>query len=212
MRHPQPPGRIPAHCAGFTLVELAVCIAVIGLLAAGIMQGTALLESARSKAVVALAKDIKQSSHSFKARYHYWPGDLPNAASTIPSLASACSYPVSSTVGDGRIDEHSCAVDHLVVAGFMKGQPDNATPGRYRPFETAYGQARLISASASGVAGIPNAIQNVIVFLNLPCDVALHVDEAFDDGDLGSGRARGSLATCISGGANDPLPLLAIPL
>ena len=209
------PARLKASCAGFTLVELVLVIVVIGLLTAATLKGVALLDSAKTKEVIVLAKDIRQASYAFKNRYHYLPGDLPTAAASMPGIAGACSYPAqlspgTAGPGNGRIDtatEQSCAVDQLFFAGLLKAQPDPNQPGRYR-LQTEYGNAWLASANTSGLAGIPATVQNVIVFATLPCSVATALDDAFDDGDVGNGRARGSVSSC----ANDPVPLFAVPL
>lgn len=68
---------------GFTLVEMAIVLIVIGLLAGAVLVGRTLLGSTR---VQTLVKDVQQYQimiRDFKETYGYFPGDLPNAYATF---------------------------------------------------------------------------------------------------------------------------------
>lgn len=58
----------------------------------------------------------------------------------------------------------------------------------------------------------PNEIPNVIELANLPCEIAIELDLKMDNGAIGAGNAHASVASCVAGGANDPVPFFAVGL
>jgi prepilin-type N-terminal cleavage/methylation domain-containing protein len=206
------PGSIPRN-SGFTLIELGIVLTVIALLLAMVVKGTGLIDSAKSTAVIATIKDLSTASRQFKERYRYWPGDLPNAGIAIPNLPAACDMPTSTAaIGDGQINtaaEVSCAIEELSQAGLIKADIIPATGMHGVTHET--GVFRLIAGSVSNV---PNFLPgtNVVEVSNLSCAAALVIDQKIDDGNIAlasAGRAKASVASCSSGGANDPVPFYA---
>ncbi len=76
--------------AGFTLVELAIVMIIIGLLIAGVLKGQALITNAEVAATVAQAKAIDAATTSFKDQYAGLPGDLTAAITRIPNCTGVC--------------------------------------------------------------------------------------------------------------------------
>lgn len=185
---------------GFTLVEVSIVLVIIGLILGGILQGQSLIRSMQVKDVMAIIKDIQTSSQYFKERYHYLPGDWVFSANEIPNVTAGGN-------GNGLIAgaaEVGLVPSHLVNAGFIHGDG--------MQIRTRYGNVRVISRATSNVAALPTSIQNVIELANLPCDVAMEIDLKIDDGVINTGNARASVANCLAGGANDPVPFYAVGL
>jgi prepilin-type N-terminal cleavage/methylation domain-containing protein len=65
--------------SGFTLVELAIVIVVIGLLVGGVLQGQELIKQAKLRAVINEQKNFERAVYSFQSKYNALPGDMPNA-------------------------------------------------------------------------------------------------------------------------------------
>ena len=87
---------------GFTLVELAIVLTIIGLLIGGILKGQQLMQNARVTATIAQVKAIEAATTSFRDFYNAMPGDLKNGQSKIPNCTAACTLPAG-TVGDGFV-------------------------------------------------------------------------------------------------------------
>lgn len=70
---------------GFTLVELAIVMTIIGLLIGGILKGQELMENARVTSTVAQVKAYEAAVTTFRDSYSALPGDMPNAERRIPN-------------------------------------------------------------------------------------------------------------------------------
>lgn len=69
---------------GFTLVEIAVVMVVVGLLIGGILQGRELVETTQLNKTYISVESYRVASMQFKNKYNVHAGDMPNAANRIP--------------------------------------------------------------------------------------------------------------------------------
>lgn len=209
--------RLPKRAGGFTLVELALALVIIALLAGGIaVGGNAVMESARTSSLIGQVKDLSAAAREFKTRYGYYPGDLPNAATFITmdgGVSAGCSYAVSATVGNGIVDtatESACAIEHLVKARLLsKVEMSGGNFVIPHPFGSGNVSLSVIAATN----------ENAISVTNLPCRIALQIDSKLDNGSAtplavgfvtGWDSSNAVINTCTTGGANDPVANLLI--
>jgi prepilin-type N-terminal cleavage/methylation domain-containing protein len=68
--------------AGFTLVEIAIVIVIIGLIAGGIMVGKDLISAAEVRSQISQITKFNTAANTFKLKYTYLPGDITNPTST----------------------------------------------------------------------------------------------------------------------------------
>ena len=116
---------------GFTLVEIAIVLVIIGLLLGGILKGQQLISSARVRNMADQNSGIQAAYFGFIDRYRQIPGDMPPALAcqAITSTITACGASPfgSATVGgnqNGRVDswvEAGAVWAHLSTAGFING-------------------------------------------------------------------------------------------
>src|SRR6266851_3984505 len=64
---------------GFTLVEIAIVLVIIGLLLGGILKGQEMITQAKIKNVIADFSGVSAAYHGYQDRYRAIPGDDPNA-------------------------------------------------------------------------------------------------------------------------------------
>ena len=88
---------------GFTLVELAIVMTIIGLLIGGILKGQEMLQNARNTATIAQVKSYEAASLSFVDIYASSPGDTQGASSHIAGCNIGCDPWIGATGANNRI-------------------------------------------------------------------------------------------------------------
>ncbi len=159
---------------GFTLVEIAIALLIIGLITGGTLLGADLIRNAELKTILKDKEQYTAAAYTFKDEYTYFPGDLPNAidfwGSLVPVVSGQCNLvplmtgtltPTSETGtcngdGDGKIFggfglESGLFWQHLnnagLIAGTFSGNSMNGGDAR-----DAVGTDRTINPD-SGIGG-----------------------------------------------------------
>lgn len=83
---------------GFTLVELAIVMVIIGLLIGGILKGQELITSAKVNSTVSTLKNVGSAAEIFRDKYNQYPGDTRNPGIFLAN----CTDPLCNTPGDGN--------------------------------------------------------------------------------------------------------------
>src|SRR5947207_4078528 len=114
---------------GFTLVEIAIVLVIIGLLLGGILKGQEMITQAKIKNAINDFNGVTVAVTSYQDRYRALPGDDPNAAArwTVQAPASGDGNGViAGKYNDVDLTKESHLFwQHLRIAGFVAG----LTPG-----------------------------------------------------------------------------------
>ena len=104
---------------GFTLVEIAIVLVIIGLLLGGILKGQELINNAKVRSVADRQNSLKAAWFGFIDRYNFIPGDSKRAIQLVPEASKRSD---SSGAGDGRLTlgESVVAMQQLTGAGFLR--------------------------------------------------------------------------------------------
>jgi prepilin-type N-terminal cleavage/methylation domain-containing protein len=174
--------------SGFTLVEIAIVLVIIGLLLGGVLKGQELITQAKIKNVANDFNGLTAAVYSYQDRYKRLPGDDPGA--TRWSIITA----VPTTAGDNKVDGLYGSVTNtdesrlfwaeLRSAGFIGGDAATLANAASQPLNAAGG---IIGAQNSGF-GLSGLI---ICSGSLPTRIAQAIDSQFDDGDARTGNVRG---------------------
>ena len=179
---------------GFTLVEIAIVLVIIGLLLGGILKGQEMIVQAKIKNAMADISGTSAAYYGYRDRYRAIPGDDVNAGTrwTTPAAADPGN---GNGVVEGKYntetntDESYNWWDHLRRAGFISGsgaaQPLNAFTGMIG-VQTGDGAATP-GAALGGLTGL------LICSAGLSDKVAIALDSQIDDGMIGTGTVRGQL-------------------
>ena len=73
--------------SGFTLVEIAIVLVIIGLLLGGVLKGQEMIENSRIKSVVSDMRGVSSAFNGYFDRYHALPGDELNATAVARGWA-----------------------------------------------------------------------------------------------------------------------------
>lgn len=91
---------------GFTLVELAIVLIIIGLLIGGILKGQELIANAQITNAVTQIKGVDGAVATFRETYGSFPGDFGNANVRIAGCVNdpTCDNPTGAGIDNGRVD------------------------------------------------------------------------------------------------------------
>jgi len=70
---------------GFTLVEMAIVLVIIGLIIGGILKGQEIVNNGRLKVQVSQIDSIKAAVNTFVDQYNYYPGDFKASGTLVPA-------------------------------------------------------------------------------------------------------------------------------
>lgn len=115
---------------GFTLLEMSIVIAIIGLLAGGLMIGQSVIRSNQLSTLVNDAKYYHRAFVQFEDQYNAVPGDMSTATSIWTSAAGNGNGNGLIYAIDSGNQEVFLAFQHLKMAGLIQGNyTGNAVSG-----------------------------------------------------------------------------------
>lgn len=182
--------------SGFTLVEIAIVLVIIGLLLGGILKGQEMITAGQVRNMVTQSEGVTAAVFAFQDRFKSLPGDFARATSDIPGGGAT-----ANGNGNGLIDtvaEAGDAWQQLSLTNLVAGNYDGADvsavaanwtcPATTCPPNVFGGTMILVtddeafSADALGVAGL-----ELYSGQNVPVAVMLEIDTKLDDGLPDSG-------------------------
>lgn len=185
---------------GFTLVEIAIVLVIIGLLLGGILKGQEMITQAKIKNIVADFSGISAAYYGYNDRYRVIPGDDNGAAARWgpPALSGdgngvvGGAYNLTGPAPAGAGGESRRFWDHLRRAGFVAGTGDQ------QPFNAVTGLIGVQTGDANPAPIGPvlgGFVSLIVCSANMPDKIAIAVDTQMDDGAVATGTVRGQLHT-----------------
>jgi prepilin-type N-terminal cleavage/methylation domain-containing protein len=171
---------------GFTLVEIAVVLVVIGLLLGGMLRATQLTVGAKVRDLAAQQDAVRTAYYGFYERYRAIPGDYSQATANIKSVSQNGN-------GNGRIEvtatpnETILAWEHLSRAGYVNGGYTYApTESDATSLKSKFGGSVKIAFDGiygAGSDATPNSLRhNIKTGPNVPVEIMAELDRKIDDG------------------------------
>ncbi len=162
---------------GFTLIEMAIVLVIIGLILGMIMKGKQLIDGAKVKSLIAQRNKIIAAINIFYERYGVYPGD--GCTTPAPASISQCNG-----TKDGIIDtaDEEKAFWYLLIHDtHILSEADR---------RSVFGQDwNIIYRTFNGVTGdwldLPGGAQMDVRYM-------CALDQAIDDGEYNSGDVQAS--------------------
>ena len=193
MKHRIPQNR--ARQSGFTLVEIAIVLVIIGLLLGGVLKGQEMIENSKVKNAVNDMNGVSAAYNSYIDRFRRIPGDDGNLATLTGRGGSWTTITVAGNnngalaVTQAQVftggGEGAAFWQHLKAAGFISGNPADA--GVNALPRNAFNGLLGVGAGVTGMTGTAVCLGQV------PGKSARQIDTQLDDGVANTGSIRSTL-------------------
>ena len=186
--------------AGFTLVEIAIVLVIIGLLLGGVLKGQELINSAKVKNFASDFRTIPTFMYAYQDRFKALPGDDPRSATNLPTAPVAASTPAG-TLANARIngtwnsttitDESVLFWQQVRLAGLATGTPTPSAVATDPYYPRNADGGRLGVTGDSPFTGAPAWTANFFVCSSgIQGRFARQLDVTIDDGNTSAGTIR----------------------
>ncbi|MGZ8252764.1 MAG: prepilin-type N-terminal cleavage/methylation domain-containing protein [Methylophilaceae bacterium] len=182
--------------SGFTLIELAIVLVIIGLLLGGVLKGQELINSAKVKNMATDFRNIPVYIYGYQDKFKALPGDDKQAIAHVSAAVGE--------IGDGNgaiggtwnsetaADESVLFWKHVRLAGLAPGSTTIATGF----FPTNSDGGRIGVTSKLPIAALPGAY--FMCSTGILGKFAKQIDATLDDGQPNGGSLRATEKTAIS--------------
>lgn len=181
---------------GFTLVEMAIVLVIIGLLLGGVLKGQELIDNAKVKKLVSDLNSVSVAYNGYLDRYGKIPGDDGPTATLVARGANwlgvvggnnggTLVISAANTFNGG--DENDNFWQQVRAAGFITGDP--AVAGVAALPRNAFGG--LVGLTSGATAATPGL---AVCLSQIPGKAAVQLDTQLDDGDPNKGSIRSTIS------------------
>lgn len=183
--------------SGFTLVEIAIVLVIIGLLLGGVLKGQELINSAKAKAVINDFRNTATMIAAYQDRFRALPGDdgavqnhLGNTAVVGVPAGTLNNGLITGTWDSvGLTDESLVIWQHLRLANLIGGNAAAPAAGNIADWPPRNSEGGRIGVqSATPIANWTGRL--FVCQANVSGRIAQQVDTTMDDGTSSTGSVR----------------------
>ena len=177
---------------GFSLVEIAIVLVIVGLLIGGVLKGQEMLTNAKLKRIESDHAGIAAAMHAYQDRFLQLPGDDDSADTRFVIFNGQANI---NGDGDGIVSGNWIAAadtetsnfwKHLRAAGLVSGGGNDATQPT-----NAYGGNIGVRNGSLLLAG------HVTVFGSIEGSIAAIIEARLDDGNPRTGRIQSDTTAAL---------------
>jgi prepilin-type N-terminal cleavage/methylation domain-containing protein len=194
--------------SGFTLIEIAIVLVIIGLLLGGVLKGQELINSAKVKNLASDFKNIPLYIYGYQDKYRALPGDDKLASSHSSASAVVATDAGTMKTGNGIIEgnwnsttkteESYLFWQHVRLAGLAPGATDKDAT-EYLPTNSVGGAIGITNSGANvPITGMRGSY--IVCSDSIAGKFAKQLDTTLDDGNTATGSVQVTTAGTNSGG------------
>lgn len=189
---------------GFTLVEIAIVLVIIGLLLGGVLKGQELVNSAKVKNMANDFRNVPLFIYGYQDKFKALPGDDPNAVAHLGAGGGGTDATVQislvsagGTAGNGVIngnwdsanvaDESYIFWQHVRRANLAAGPTDTGNAS-YAPTNADGGRIGIESGTAGFISGLNGTY--ILCSTGILGKFAKQLDTTMDNGDTATGSMQ----------------------
>ena len=182
---------------GFTLIELAIVLVIIGLLLGGVLKGQELINSAKVKNMASDFRNVQVQIYSYQDKFRALPGDDGAAINHVGAADNGDADGVIEGAWNSstQTDESYNFWQHIRLAGLASGST-TIGDGTYLPTNAEGGRIGIQSNPQNTIAGLRGSY--AVCSAGILGRFARELDTALDDGNT----ATGSLMAAANNGVD----------
>ncbi|MFA6013682.1 MAG: prepilin-type N-terminal cleavage/methylation domain-containing protein [Gallionellaceae bacterium] len=189
--------------SGFTLIEIAIVLVIIGLLLGGVLKGQELINSAKVKNLAGDFKNIPVFIYGYQDKFKALPGDDSAAVTHVAATANGGGTGTINGKWNDVAGETFSFWQHVRLAGLAAGATDVAAAD-YLPVNAVGGKIGITNSGATDspitlpAPGIKGAY--IVCSNGIAGKFVKQLDVTMDDGNTATGSLQATAQGTSSGG------------
>jgi prepilin-type N-terminal cleavage/methylation domain-containing protein len=180
--------------SGFTLVEIAIVLVIIGLLLGGVLKGQELVNGAKVKNLANDFRSISSFVYAYQDRFRALPGDDRSADTHVGGTRATSGNPGNARIdgawdSDAPTSESYLFWQHVRLAGLATGTTDIASPD-YIPLNVEGGRLGITGNPVLNDQTRPYPASFYVCSQGIQGRHARQIDTTIDDGNTTTGSVR----------------------
>ncbi len=201
---------------GFTLVEIAIVLVIVGLLIGGVLKGQEMITNAKLKRIESDNAGIAAAMFSYQDRYLLLPGDDNSAQGRFDVYSATAEANVNGS-GGGTVDGDWNTADVPDLSKAATAEETEKFFGHLRAANLIPGGGGLVTTRPSNAYGGQIGIQDsplkmaghTVIFGQIEGEIAQILESRLDDRAPDTGRIQSNEAAAsmdeLAGGDDHPL-------
>ncbi|HXU93104.1 MAG TPA: prepilin-type N-terminal cleavage/methylation domain-containing protein [Gallionella sp.] len=185
--------------SGFTLIEIAIVLVIIGLLLGGVLKGQELINSAKVKNLATDFKNVPVFIYGYQDKFKALPGDDSRATTHVNATTNGNGNGIIEGNWNAASGESFDFWQHVRLAGLAPG-PTSTTAADYIPKNAVGGNIGVTNSSAANnpITGLKGSY--IVCSNALAGKFAKQLDTTLDDGNTATGSMMATAVGTATGG------------